>query len=52
MATVIEREQVVARPTGAALGADIDGVDLAGALSPETVAAIKQAWGEHLRRRQ
>ncbi len=48
MATVIEREQVVARPTGGALGADIEGVDLAGPLSPETVAAIKQAWGEHL----
>src|SRR5438477_2132249 len=48
MATVIEREQVVARPTGAALAADIEGVDLAGALAPETVAAIKQAWGEHL----
>jgi len=48
MAAVIEREQVVARPTGAALGADIEGVDLAGSLSPEMVAAIKQAWGEHL----
>jgi taurine dioxygenase len=48
MATVIEHEKVVARPTGAALGADIEGVDLAGALTPETVAAIKQAWGEHL----
>ena len=48
MAAVIEREQVVARPTGAALGADIEGVDLAGPLSPEMVAAIKQAWGEHL----
>ncbi len=48
MAAVIEREQVVARPTGAALGADIETVDLAGALTPETVTAIKQAWGEHL----
>jgi taurine dioxygenase len=48
MAAVIEEEQVVARPTGAALGADIEGVDLAGALRPETVAAIKDAWGEHL----
>src|SRR5205823_2664328 len=48
MAAVIEREQVLARPTGAALGADIEGVDLAGPLSPETIAAIKQAWGEHL----
>ena len=48
MAAVIEREQIVARPTGAALGADIEGVDLAGPLTPETVAAIKQAWGDHL----
>jgi taurine dioxygenase len=48
MAAVIEREQVRVRPTGAALGADIEGVDLAGALAPETVDAIKQAWGDHL----
>ena len=48
MAAVIEREQAAVRPTGAALGADIEGVDLAGALPPETVAAIKQGWGEHL----
>src|SRR5258705_1377550 len=48
MAAVIEREQVVARPPGAALGANIKGVDLAVPLSPETVAAIQQAWGEHL----
>src|SRR5438445_7125082 len=48
MAAVIEREQIVARPTGAALGADIEGVDLAGPLRPETVAVIKAAWGEHL----
>src|SRR4030081_2254994 len=48
MAAGIEREQVGARPTGAALGADVEGVDLAGALSPETVAAIKAAWGDHL----
>src|SRR5438067_11563052 len=48
MAAVIEREQVKVRPTGAALGADVDGVDLAGPLRPETVAAIKAAWGDHL----
>jgi taurine dioxygenase len=48
MAAVIEREQVVVRPTGAALAADIEGVDLAGALRPEAAAAIKQAWGDHL----
>ncbi len=48
MAAVIEKHAVRVRPTGAALGADIEGVDLAGPLSPETMAAIKQAWGEHL----
>ncbi len=36
------------RPTGAALGADIEGVDLAQPLSSATVAAIKQAWSDHL----
>jgi taurine dioxygenase len=48
MATVFECEQVRVRPTGAALGADIEGVDLAGALAPETVAAVKQGWDDHL----
>src|SRR5436305_9104364 len=48
MAAVLERQQVTANPTGAALAADIEGVDLAGPLTPEKVAAIQQAWGEHL----
>src|SRR5579862_10057779 len=48
MAAVIERRELRAQPTGAALGADIEGVDLAGPLSPETMDAIKAAWGEHL----
>jgi taurine dioxygenase len=48
MATVIERDAVRVRPTGAALGADIEGANLAGALTPETVDAIKAAWGDHL----
>ncbi len=48
MASVMERQTVAVRPTGAALGADIDGIDLAGALGPEVVGAIKRAWGEHL----
>ena len=48
MAAVLERPTVIVRPTGAALGADIDGVDLGRELSPETVAAIKQAWSDHL----
>jgi alpha-ketoglutarate-dependent taurine dioxygenase len=47
MATVMERQAVTVRPSGAALAADIEGVDLAGALAPETVAAIKRAWGDH-----
>lgn len=48
MAAVIEKAAVRVRPTGAALGADIEGVDLAGPLSPETMEAIKQAWGDQL----
>jgi taurine dioxygenase len=48
MAAVIERQDVTVQPTGAALAADIAGVDLAGALAPETTAAIKAAWGDHL----
>ena len=48
MAAVLERRQVVVRPTGAALAADIEGIDLAGALTPEAVAAIKAAWADHL----
>ena len=48
MATVLERQMVTVRPTGAALGADIEGVDLLQELLGETVAAIKQAWSDHL----
>jgi len=48
MATVIERERIAVRPTGAALAADVEGVDLAGALTPETMEAVKQAWADHL----
>jgi taurine dioxygenase len=48
MASVLEQQEVRVRPTGAALAADIEGVDLADALSPETMAAIKAAWGDHL----
>jgi hypothetical protein len=35
-------------PSGAALGADIEGVELARALSPDAVDAIKQAWADQL----
>ena len=48
MAAVIDRQQVTARSTGAALGADIEGIDLAGAPAPEAIAAVKAAWAEHL----
>src|SRR5262245_36326670 len=48
MATVIERGAVRVRPTGAALAADIEGGNLAGARPPETVDAIKAAWADHL----
>lgn len=48
MAAVIDRQQVRVRPTGAALAADIEGVDLAGAMPPETMAAIEKAWADHL----
>ena len=48
MAAVMERQKIEVRPTGAALGTDIEGVDLAQELSSETVGAIKQAWSDHL----
>jgi taurine dioxygenase len=48
MAVVMERHQLGVRATEAALAADIEGIDLAGALAPETVAAVKAAWGDHL----
>jgi taurine dioxygenase len=48
MAAVIERQRVAVRPTGAALAADIEGVDLAGALTPELIAEIKDGWAKHL----
>ena len=36
------------RPTGAALGADIEGVDLSRELAPETLDAIREAWADNL----
>ena len=35
-------------PLSAACGAEITGVDLTEDLSPETVAAIRQAWNDHI----
>ena len=48
MAAVLQRRGVAVRPTGAALAADVEGADLAGALAPETLVAIKGAWGDYL----
>ncbi|HXO03460.1 MAG TPA: TauD/TfdA family dioxygenase, partial [Stellaceae bacterium] len=48
MATVLDKAQIRVRPTGAALTADVEGVDLSGPLAPETMTAIKEAWGDHL----
>jgi taurine dioxygenase len=48
MAAILERPAVIVRPTGAALGADVDGVDLGKQLSPSTIDAIKRAWSDHL----
>jgi taurine dioxygenase len=35
-------------PTGAALGAEIKGIDLSGSLQADEIATIRQAWGDHL----
>ncbi len=39
---------VRATPTGAALGADVDGLDLSAPLGAAAVDAIKRAWADHL----
>lgn len=43
-----ENRGVAVVPTGAALGADIVGVDLSQPVAPETFAVIRQAWLDHL----
>jgi taurine dioxygenase len=48
MAIVIERKPLTVRPTGAALAADIEGIDLAMPLAPDALGSIKRAWGENL----
>jgi taurine dioxygenase len=48
MSEILERQTLTVRPSGAALAADIEGVDLAQPLPPATVDAIKRAWAEHL----
>ena len=44
----ITMETLKVKPTGAALAADIEGVDLAGEVDDVTFAAIERAWAEHL----
>ena len=36
------------QPTGAALAADVHGIDLSKPISDTVFARIAQAWGEHL----
>jgi taurine dioxygenase len=48
MAVVLDRLELNVRPTGTALGADIEGIDLGAGLSPELIAGITHAWGDHL----
>ena len=43
-----EKAGITVIPTGAALGADIAGVSLAGALDDATVRSIEAAWHRHL----
>lgn len=48
MTTVLERMQIKVRPSGAALAADVEGVDLSQELGPDLVEAMKAAWADHL----
>jgi alpha-ketoglutarate-dependent taurine dioxygenase len=48
MAAVIERQRLSVRPSGAALAADVEGVDLSQPLTPEISAAIRNAWADNL----
>lgn len=48
MTVTQELPKLKIRPAGAALGADIENVDLSRPLSAETVDAIKQAWSDNL----
>jgi taurine dioxygenase len=47
MAASAAKSRLRAVPTGAALGADIEGFDI-GAVTDEDMTVIRQAWGEHL----
>ena len=48
MIAVLGSQQVTVRPTGEALGADVENIDLAGRVTPEALTAIKRAWADHL----
>ena len=48
MTAVLERQTVKAIPSGAALSADITGVDLSSELTADVVGAIEAAWSQHL----
>lgn len=41
-------QHITVKPVAGAMGAEIEGVDLASNLSPEAVAEIRRAWLEHL----
>ncbi|MBT4490341.1 MAG: TauD/TfdA family dioxygenase [Rhodospirillaceae bacterium] len=47
-ATDSARNNLTIRPLGAALGAEVTGIDLAGPLDDDTLAAVQRAWMEHL----
>jgi alpha-ketoglutarate-dependent taurine dioxygenase len=46
--SVVEYHTIAVAPIAGALGAEIEGVDLAADLRDETVAEIRRAWLEHL----
>lgn len=48
MSGVAEQSALVVRPSGAALTADIEGIDLSRELSRAAAEDIKKAWSEHL----
>jgi len=48
MAAVMERQRISVQPSGAALAADVEGVDLSQPLTPAISASIKEAWADNL----
>jgi taurine dioxygenase len=43
-----DSKRITVKPTGAALGADVAGVDLARPMDDATFRAIESAWHQHL----